>query len=336
LIAAPNPEVNPDCLQLPGAGHFDSVLESMRRPNRETTIFTTSAIDLFASALGAFILLVMILFPYYRNAGSEDAYSRTQELQRQRRLASQQLEDLLEAQQLSQSEVQDLDEANRGIEAALSRIRKQLADLRTQLAEEPVVSPEPIEEPVEQPDPEALVAGVEFSILGLATEAKSFVIVVDMSGSMLTYSNLMIRSVLEVLEPLDASNEFAIIGYQGNPAPTLWTYPERGLVQGTPDKLAAAREFTRSLARRFSGSTPTHYALLAALQYPAEAIVLMSDGEPDNAPGFIIQDIAGLNRYEEKEIHTVAIGDYTQNRGLVLFLQSLAQQNNGDFVGVSR
>jgi hypothetical protein len=157
-----------------------------------------------------------------------------------------------------------------------------------------------------------------------------------MSGSMIAYTDLMIESVLEVLEPLDDSNEFAIIGYQGNPAPVLWTYPDRGLVQATPDKLESARDFTRGLARRFSGSTPTHYALLSALQYPAEAIILMSDGEPDNPPGFIIQDIAGLNRFENKEIHTVAIGDYTQNRGLVAFLQTLARQNSGDFVGVSR
>ena len=48
------------------------------------------------------------------------------------------------------------------------------------------------------------------------------------------------------------------------------------------------------------------------MQYPADTIILMSDGEPDNAPGFIIQDITGLNRYENKEIHTVAIGDYTR------------------------
>ena len=59
----------------------------MRRPSRDTTVFTTSAIDLFASALGAFILLVMILFPYYRNAGSDDAFSRTQEIQERRRQA---------------------------------------------------------------------------------------------------------------------------------------------------------------------------------------------------------------------------------------------------------
>ena len=279
----------------------------------------------------------MILFPYYRNEGSDDAFSRTQEIQEQRRLAAGKIEEMLADQKVSQSEVQDLNEANRGIELAISRIRNMMADIKTQLAEEPVPVPEPVEEIIEEPEPEALVSGVEFSILGLATEAKTFVIVVDMSGSMLSYTDLMIKSVLEVLEPLDESNEFAIIGYQGNPSPVLWTYPPgSGLIQATPDNLQDAREFTRGLARRFAGSTPTHYAVLSAMQYPADSIILMSDGEPDNAPGFIIQDIAGLNRFENKEIHTVAIGDYTQNRGLVMFLQTLARQNGGDFVGVSR
>jgi hypothetical protein len=320
---------------LPISTLFDSLLDAMRRPNRETSVFTTSAIDLFASALGAFILLVMILFPYYRNAGSADAFSRTQEIQELRRLASGEIADLLAQQDVAQSEIQDLNEANRGIEAAISRIRNRLADLKTQLAEEPVPVPEPEVEIVEEP--EAVVSGVEFSILGLATEKKSFVIVVDMSGSMLSYTDLMVKSVLEVLDPLDETNEFAIIGYQGNPSPVLWAFPEGGgLLQATQKNLDKARDFTRSLARRFAGSTPTHYAVLSAMQYPADAIILMSDGEPDNAPGFIIQDINGLNRYENKEIHTVAIGEYTKNRGLVQFLQTLAKQNGGDFVGVSR
>jgi hypothetical protein len=227
------------------------VERTMRRPNRDMTVFSLSAIDLFATALGAFILLVMILFPYYQNAGSDDAFSRTREIQERRRLAAGMIKDMLADQRVSQSEVQDLNQANRGIEAALSRIRRQMADIKTQLAEEPVVAPEPVEEVSEEP--EALVAGVEFSILGLVTESKSFVIVVDLSGSMIAYTDLMIRSVLEVLEPLDASNQFAIIGFQGNPAPVLWTYPDRGLAQGTPQNLESAREFARSLARRFSG-----------------------------------------------------------------------------------
>jgi hypothetical protein len=59
----------------------------------------------------------MILFPYYRNAGSDDAFSRTQEIQDMRRLASGEIADLLAEQQTSMSEVQDQNEANRGIEA---------------------------------------------------------------------------------------------------------------------------------------------------------------------------------------------------------------------------
>ena len=106
----------------------------MRRPGRDTTVFTTSAIDLFASALGAFILLVMILFPYYRNAGDDDAFSRTRDIQEMRREASGEIAELLAAQRQSTSEVRELDEANRGVEESISRIRRQMADLRTQLA----------------------------------------------------------------------------------------------------------------------------------------------------------------------------------------------------------
>jgi hypothetical protein len=37
----------------------------MKKKNREINIFNMSALDLFASALGAFILISLILFPYY-------------------------------------------------------------------------------------------------------------------------------------------------------------------------------------------------------------------------------------------------------------------------------
>ena len=309
----------------------------MRIPDRNTSVFSTSAIDLFASALGAFILLVMLLFPYYRNAGSEAAYAKTEDIMQQRRLAAGKIEQMLADQRTAQSELQELDVVNRGIEANISRIRNQMADIKDQLAEMPVPTPEPIEEIIEETEPEALTAGVEFSILGLATEAKSFVIVIDMSGSMIAYASLMIKSVLEVLEPLNESNEFAILGYQGIPAPEDWRYPNgTDLIRATPENLEDAKKYTEDLARKFSGSTPTLSALDWAMEYSADSIILMSDGEPDNTPAFIIQEISRINRFGNKEIHTVAIGDYTQNRGLVMFLQELAKQNGGDFVGVSR
>lgn len=42
----------------------------MRRKNRELNIFSMSALDLFASSLGAFILITLILMPYYKKQDS--------------------------------------------------------------------------------------------------------------------------------------------------------------------------------------------------------------------------------------------------------------------------
>ncbi len=41
----------------------------MKRRNKEINIFSMSALDLFASALGAFILIAIVLFPYFPNIG---------------------------------------------------------------------------------------------------------------------------------------------------------------------------------------------------------------------------------------------------------------------------
>jgi uncharacterized protein with von Willebrand factor type A (vWA) domain len=117
----------------------------------------------------------------------------------------------------------------------------------------------------------------------------------------------------------------------------LWSFPNGNkLLPATKENLQLADDFTRSLVRKFVGSTPTLYALQAALEYPASAIILMSDGEPNSPPGFIIENITQLNQFRQTEIHTVAIGEYTHNRDLVLFMQTLARMNGGDFVGVSR
>ena len=254
-----------------------------------------------------------------------------------RRLASAQHEDLKAQQDKLQSELDKMTESNQGREQQISRLRKEMMDIKNQLAAMPTDITEPVEIVIPEPEPKALTHGVEFSILGLASEVKSFVIVVDMSGSMLQYEQLMVNSVLEILKPLDETNQFAIVGYHGNPQPVLWSFPNGNkLLPATKENLELAEAFTHSLVRKFVGSTPTHFALQAALEYPASAIILMSDGEPNSPPGFIIENITQINQFRQTEIHTVAIGEYTHNRNLVLFMQTLARLNGGDFVGVSR
>ena len=300
-------------------------------------MYSISAVDLFASALGAFILLVMLLFPFYRLAGEANAYSRTLDVMEQRDLAAADIEELKQIERELRATLARMEQDNRTGEQKLARLRARLADIEAQFA----AAPEPVAPAAEEQMPEvdivAPVASEEFSILGIGTAAKSFVIVIDMSGSMLAYADLMIDSVLELLEPLDETNEVAILGFQGDPSPVLWAYPDRSrLLQATPDNLRDMRAFARGLARSFAGSTPTHAAILAAMQYRPDAIILLSDGAPDVNPNFIVQDITQQNRFADVEIHTVAIGDYREDRTLVMFLQSLAHNNGGDFVGVPR
>ena len=51
----------------------------MKKRNREINIFSISALDLFASALGAFILIMVILMPYFPNTG--DSAERVAEIE---------------------------------------------------------------------------------------------------------------------------------------------------------------------------------------------------------------------------------------------------------------
>ena len=48
----------------------------MKRKSRELSIFSMSALDLFASALGAFILISVVMFPYFPNTGTAEFLER--------------------------------------------------------------------------------------------------------------------------------------------------------------------------------------------------------------------------------------------------------------------
>ncbi len=58
----------------------------MKKRNREINIFSMSALDLFASAMGAFILITIVLFPFFPNLGnsSESIEKQKAELERER------------------------------------------------------------------------------------------------------------------------------------------------------------------------------------------------------------------------------------------------------------
>lgn len=312
----------------------------MKSRQRSISVFSISALDLFAAALGAFILIVLVLFPYYNKGGTDVSFEELEELVERRREAASSSQTELSKIRAIRAEIRLLDLEYRTKEEEISETEAKLQEVLKQVSKVEVPKPPPVPKPIPDPEPipeppRSISRGVEFSILGLGTNKKNIVILVDMSGSMVAHRGKVTEALNEVLDQMQPDNRFSIIGYRGGP--TFDTYPPSGsLVPADATTIAQAKNFVGGMTRRFGGGTPTQIALLRALNLRPEAVILMSDGAPDDGqPGSIIANITNRNR-GSAEIHTVAIGDYTQDRRLTLFLQELARRNRGDFVGKAR
>ncbi len=316
----------------------------MRSKRRNISIFSISALDLFAAALGAFILIVLVLFPYYQKGGTDQSFEELEELVRKRRLVASSTQSEVSQIRAIQAEIRLLDKQYRTTQEEMSEVENRLREVQRQTAEieipDPPPLPRPDPEPIPEPDPvqeppRSQNEGVEFSILGLATDKKEVVVVVDMSGSMKAHRRNVERALNEILDVLKPDNRFAIIGYRGGPSYDSFPRNERFTAADEPT-VQQARNFVSGLSRRFGGGTPTQAAMIRALNMRPEVVILMSDGAPDDGrPGDIIANVSNRNR-GRAEIHTVAIGNYTQDKALTVFLQELANRNRGDFVGRAR
>lgn len=312
----------------------------MRSRRRDISVFSISALDLFAAALGAFILIVLVLFPYYRLGGTDVSFEELEDLVKKRREVASSAQTETSKIRSIRAEIRLLEKQYKSTEDNISIIEEKILEVLQQTADVEIPDPPPIPKPIPEAEPtpippRSIGQGVEFSILGLGTDKKKIVIVVDMSGSMRAHSSNVVSALEEIMGQMKPDNEFVIIGYRGGP--TYDSYPGGGgLTSVNASSLSGAQSFIESMPRRFGGGTPTQSALIRALNLRPGAIILLSDGAPDDGrPGKIITNITRRNRYGA-EIHTVAIGEYTQNKRLTLFLQELANRNKGDFVGRAR
>ena len=312
----------------------------MRARRRNISVFSISALDLFAAALGAFILIVLVLFPYYQMGGTDVSMEELEELVQKRRMAASTTQTEMAQIRAIRAEIRLLDKKYRTTKENMSKIQDTILEVQKQTAEIEIPDPPSIPRPVPIPDPipeppRSVGRGVEFSILGIGTSKKKIAIVVDMSGSMRAHTDKVTTALDEILSQMKPDNKFVILGYRGGP--TIDAFPRNAQMQtASRSMIADAQSFVTGMPRRFGGGTPTQNAMVRALNLKPEAVILISDGAPDDgSPGSIITNITNRNR-GRAEIHTVAIGDYTQDKRLTLFLQELANRNRGDFVGRAR
>ncbi len=377
----------------------------MKRISRGMNIFSISAIDLFAAAMGAFIIISVILFPYHLKTQDSNLAKQYDALKQQKKTLenqfvelqsrnkallekiavldqpdvenTQKLADMEQQNQLLQHTIASLDQQlqtfknqtdvskrpdekvqeriaalsqekdrlqahnsksqkeNKHLKTKIKKLNRKIEALRAQTkpTQDQIQSLEKKNRALQ----DALERSIKFALLGIATRAESFVVVVDMSASMVQYADSMKRTLEQLTKPLYPKITFQMIGYQDvskNVKFHYWPQSRRPVSMNRSGK-TAVKAFASKLSHNFNGQTPTHAALREALRYNAEALILITDGQPTDAkPMEIIRDITFRNN-GQKEIHCVALGDYHRSQRGIKFLQGLAEKNKGVFVGVS-
>ncbi|MGB6318660.1 MAG: hypothetical protein WBG08_08465, partial [Litorimonas sp.] len=188
-----------------------------RRADREVNVFSLSAVDLFAAAMGAFALLAIILLPYYqkevRERTPENALS---DLLRAAQDSSVETEDQRKALEAKRSaSTQAVSDIESEADKLLAELRAAEAALKEKQAEVRRATPEPDpieEEPAPADAPEPTI--VPFRFLGLKTAADDIVVALDMNRCMGGHEASIRRAVDRIIDSLQDNHALRIVGFQ--------------------------------------------------------------------------------------------------------------------------
>ena len=311
----------------------------MRSRQRNFEVFSLSAVDLFASAMGAFIIIAIILMPDYqkevRSQGDlnflEELAGKTEALLKE---TEQGKEDILDALRAAQTRHEELQAIQEVVSSELETIK---AEQQARNDEPPPPPPSPVVTPEKEGSNQ-----VTFRFLGLKTDKKRILFMVDMNSFLSGHEDLVRRTVIRAMDSLQTGYEFGILGFQQlDSGPRYYRWPrDGGLTAMSGASRTEAFNFLKSLSGNFKGSSSLSSAFDVAFDTPAEAIILISDGLPNPdynkglSPGRLVRSIAVANT-RSREIHAVTVGDYFKYRGTVEFMEALARANSGQFMALA-
>ena len=311
----------------------------MKSRRRTFEVYSLSAVDLFASAMGAFIIITIILMPdYQKEVRSQGDLQYLEELAGKTQAILDDTEagkkDILEALLAAQTRHQQLQAEQEVVSSELETLK---AKQQARNDEPPPPPPSPVVTPDKKGSNE-----VTFRFLGLKTDKKRILFMVDMNKYLAGHEALVRRTVIRGMESLQSGYEFAIMGFQQQDAgPKYYRWPAGGgLVNMSDQTRSDAIRFMASVQAKFEGSSSLIDAFDVAFDSPADAIVLISDGLPNPAfnnnlsPGRLVRSITVSNT-KGTEIHAVTVGDYFKYKGTIEFMESLARANSGAFLALA-
>ncbi len=313
-----------------------------RRADREIEIFSLSAIDLFAAAMGAFALLTIVLMPYYQKEVRERTpQNAIADLARAAQTSAQQntiRRKALEAKRAAaQAKVSALQSESRKL---LARLRGAEAALKEKQARAAAIAvPEPV---AHRQAPAKGKARITFRFLGLKTTQNDIVVALDMNRCLQGHESAIKRAVHRIIDSLQPNHRLLVAGFQQTDSgPHVYTWPQDGSLRPfNAQTRSGAETFADDLTRRFGGSSSMLDVFRRLLAGSGGAIFLVSDGLPNPrannglSPAQLVRAITRLNG-GRKEIHTIVVGNYFDYDGTVEFMESLAKANHGQFMALA-
>ena len=319
----------------------------MKRKNREVSIFSMSALDLFASALGAFILITVVMFPYFPNTGMANQSDLDAALERLQEVEA----DNVALQGILSEIRQDLE---RRLEAARVAARREVAAAHREAEEARGEAAAAHRETTglrqELAETEDELRKVRFPHLDL-------VIAIDITGSMkneLDGLKSELDDLTSILMSLAPSVAIGIVAF-GDP-----NYYERPLTLFPLKEISSSAENRGRLARfvndmrlsmglREGRTNPTNTeAFLDALQAAAamqwrsqserKRIVLITDNPA--YPGEVADSKSAAESFRARgggrSVSTVFVRTSGSESGTATFLQDIAGVGGGEAVRAGR
>ncbi len=306
---------------------------------RNLGVYSLSAIDLFASAMGAFIIITIILMPDYQKEVRLEGH--LEQIESMANEVEADLDDTVVGMDSLKRALQTAQQRQLELQAEQDIMSSEVEVIHARLqahADQPPPAPK-----LEEADEELGSNLVTFRFLGLKTDKTRILVLVDMNKYLADHEALVARTVARALDSLKPGYQFGILGFQQlDSGPRYHRWPQDGgLAKMNGSNRVQALRFTRELSGQFAGSSSLRGALDMALASPAEAVILISDGLPNPAynkglpPRALIQDIV-MSNTRGMEIHSVTIGDYFKYKGTVDFMENLARANAGGFLALSQ
>ena len=219
----------------------------MRRPRRDIQIFSLSALDLLAMATGVFVLLLVLLMPYYRK--TFDAGAAIQAVRVQTEAVTSELEALEQAGAAARKQAEEV-----SMEAARLTSRAEALERSRP----------------DQPQPNAAAEDEQ------VIDALDLIFVIDTTASMRPVIRdlaVSLRGIVRILERLVPSVRIGVVAYKDRDSglapviafPLTPTNPQLSRIVDFVERLQAAVASSRTIEE------DVHLGLEAAIQMPFRA-----------------------------------------------------------------